>query len=75
MFGPINEEIVMETVGEILDTNNFHLLDDLDHELASAIIVLVDDAIRLFHQKNINAYLKEMDDYFEKSSPPNKKEI
>lgn len=64
---PLNEEILMKVIEEIMSRESFNELEDVDPMIAMAIIDLVEDSVRSYHRRTVEKYFKEMDeDYLSK---------
>lgn len=60
-IGQMNEKIAMEIVEEIINTEHFEELTEIDTTLAMSVISLIEDALRMYHKKSVKEYFKEID--------------
>jgi len=58
---PLNEEILMKVIEEIMNRESFNELEDVDPMIAMAILELIEDSVRIYHRKTVENYFKEMD--------------
>ena len=58
---PLNEEILMKVIEEIMNRESFNELEDVDLSIAMAILELIEDSVRIYHRKTVENYFKEMD--------------
>lgn len=61
MMPTLDEKVLLEVIEEILGSNYFEELSELDENLAMGIIAIVEDGIRLYHSKNLNNFINEME--------------
>tara|TARA_Y100001963_G_scaffold146642_1_gene221880 strand:- start:207 stop:410 length:204 start_codon:yes stop_codon:yes gene_type:complete len=61
---PLDEKIVMQVIEEILNSEHFGELEELDTVLAMGILDIVEDGIRLYHAKSVKKFFKEMDTHY-----------
>ncbi len=61
---PLNEEILMKVIEEIMSRESFNELEDVDPMIAMAIIDLVEDSVRCYHRRTVEKYFKELDENY-----------